>query len=140
MSEDHPEAALRRRQAIQELEQSRLIAPNNRRIGIVLSRLFRHQRDLPGAIKVLSEVLEVRRRQAITPNKDDADLCFNRACYRNLLAENIADEEGKKQMRDLAWDDLIRSIVISPENRKDARDDVDLKELWQRLDSLDNLS
>ncbi|MFZ4778640.1 MAG: hypothetical protein ACOYM3_25005 [Terrimicrobiaceae bacterium] len=118
-------------EAIEGLETVRGKFPAIRSIGIYLGRLYRRVLKLDLAITVLSEVLETRRRENLVPDKDDAALLFNRACYKNLRAVAEPDPAVKSKLEKLAIDDLKEVEKISPHDFLEAQLDSDLKSLFK---------
>ena len=117
-----------KRSALAQGEVAHQAVPESRRIGIALGRLYRQCNELPKAITVLTRTLESRKEPK---NKDDADLLYNRACYRSLLAENIPDQAAR--LRETAWKDLEQSVALSPENLEEATADKDFAPLRQHF-------
>ncbi len=117
---------------IEKLIKSHRDYPRDRSIAVFLGRLYRRVGDLDRACQVLRETLGARQasRQATdSPNKDDAVMHYNMACYLNLLAR-----ESKTEGRDLeaanyrarAKKRLDMSVSICPEFIEDAKGDEDI--------------
>lgn len=81
--------------------------------------------DLGSALAALDRFLKAKAERGESDDKDYADALYNRACYKLKLWESTKREEYKHQ----AYEDLKRSIEISPENKVDAQNDEDLKPL-----------
>jgi tetratricopeptide (TPR) repeat protein len=123
----------RRRESIKQLEEALRVSPGSRRIGIVLARTYVALNELDGAIKILSETLDVRRSLNQPVDKDDAALLFNRGCYRCRIAKSFEDQTVSDLHANLGWQDLIAAIAIVPEFRAVALKDTDYDNLWYRI-------
>jgi len=119
-----PEGDAARSSAIEQGKAAHAIVPDSRRVAIMLGRLYRFCDELSAGISVLIDTFDARK----TPrNKDDADIQFNIACYRSLLAAKGGDEAAK-YLHD-GWESLKFSIKISPDNLAQALSDKDLEKL-----------
>jgi len=105
--------------------------PTNRSAGIIVGRLLRNHNRFPDAIDQLTAVLDERQRQGLSENADTAALLYNRACYRNILAETKASQE-QENLKKLAEDDLLRDGKLVPEDLLAAEKDSDLRSLINR--------
>jgi tetratricopeptide (TPR) repeat protein len=124
-------AASDRLDSISELEQLRARRSLDRTVNIFLGRLYRMQGNYAGAVAALTTFLEAKQKN-LPPDKDYADVLYNRACYLVLRSVELAhmgktDEAATMKLR--AYQDLETSIKLSPENKEDARHDVDLETL-----------
>lgn len=98
--------------------------PTARGIAIILARMCAEaDNDLGSALAVLDRFLKAKTERRESGDKDYADALYNRACYKLKLWESHKREEYKNQ----AYEDLKRSIEISPENKVDAQNDKDLQ-------------
>jgi hypothetical protein len=116
-----------------ELETLLNLHPKDRTVAITLGRVCRADNDLKAAIDTLDGFLKVKE-EAHEFDKDFADALYNRACYKAKLWEATRDSS----YRDQAYQDLERSIKISPFNKVDAQGDEDFKVLWDE-DKFKNL-
>jgi tetratricopeptide (TPR) repeat protein len=126
IEDDLRETSLLMRAVGNELESSLKSHPADRRAAIILATICRAHKDLGGAIAVLDCFLKAKADLQMF-DKDYADALYNRACYNLLLSESTRDAKHKDQ----AYEDLKKSIEISPPNKVDAQSDEDLKSLWQ---------
>jgi hypothetical protein len=126
VEEDLRETSLLMRTVGNELESYLRSHPTDRRSAIILATICRAHKDLGGAIAILDRFLKAK---ADLPqfDKDYADALYNRACYNLLLSESTRDAKHKDQ----AYEDLKKSIEISPPNKVDAQSDEDFRPLWQ---------
>jgi hypothetical protein len=109
-----------------ELESYLKSHPTDRRAATILARTCRAHKDLGGAIAVLDVFLKAKA-DLQQFDKDYADALYNRACYNVLLSERTRDAKYKDQ----AYEDLKKSIEISPPNKANAQSDEDFRPLWQ---------
>lgn len=100
--------------------------PTDRRTAITLASIYRANEDLGCAIAVLDLFLKAKA-DLQQFDKDYADALYNRACYKLLVSASTGDVGFKDQ----AYEDLKKSIEISPPKTVDAQSDEDLKPLWQ---------
>lgn len=121
------------REAVLKLEAVRKWCSSDRQVGMLLGRLLRHQGKVDDAIRVLSEVVDARKREGLIDDDDMADLLYNRACYWNLRARAPAHTEEQQTLRAEAWADLKESCSLSPSNLDEATADEDLTDLPQQL-------
>jgi len=126
IEDDLRETSLLMRAVGNELESSLKSHPTDRRAAIISATVCRAHKDLGGAIAVLDRFLKAKADLQMF-DKDYADALYNRACYNLLLSESTRDAKHKDQ----AYEDLKKSIEISPPNKVDAQSDEDLKPLWQ---------
>lgn len=109
----------------------------DRALTITLGRLLRKMDQLEMAISYLNQFLE-EKTKAGERDKDFADILYNRACYKSLIAKYLKDKPGKidlqQKMTKQAIDDLRLSIEISEQNRDDARSDSDFDFIRQEAD------
>lgn len=110
-----------------ELESYLRSHPTDRRAAIILARICRADNDLGQAIAILDKFLKAKEGLKEF-DKDYADALYNRACYKLKLWESNKQEVKYK---DQAYEDLKRSIELSPPNKVDAESDEDFKALWQ---------
>jgi len=122
------------RDAVRSLSDALKEHPEERRCAILLARIHRHHNkpeevqycgNLQKAIKVLDEAISARKGK---DEKDTADLLYNRACYKSLLASTNGKEEDKNS----ALNDLERSAQMSPDNASEAYEDKDFA--WLKED------
>lgn len=107
-----------------------------RQVGLLLGRLLRATDGYDAAIKAITrfeDTWQIFRRE------DDshlAALLFNRACYRNCRADELAKLESPEEnmsaerLRCEAWEDLQKACQLDPDNLQEL-DDLDLKSLFQ---------
>src|SRR5579862_1774230 len=131
---DGPEWQSARREAIRQIEILRREFPHWRRVGILLGRLHVRLGEYNDAIRVLTEVMDARDGKRMHPDADYAGLLYNRACYRNRVAEKENGQAESEAKRVAAWKDLERSVKIDPENRSEAFRDPDFHSLWNDSD------
>lgn len=98
--------------------------PLHRKYNIWLGRLLFREKKIEEAVQVIDRFLE-KKRQADEPDKDYADLNFNKACYLAQKFGRTGDEESMQG----ALDALETSLSISNENLIDAISDNDLAPL-----------
>lgn len=122
---------LDRIRAIQKLKEIRQKNPFSREITIFLGRLNRYMGDLDAAIACLSEFLTEKQNVGQSGDKDYADVLYNRACYFALNAAKLGKTQAAEveQMKERAYNDLMDSVTISPENKTDVKDDPDFDSL-----------
>lgn len=108
-----------------ELETILKLRPKDRTVAITLGRVCRADNDLGGAIDTLDDFLRAKE-EALEFDKDYADALYNHACYKTKLWEATKDQTYLEQ----AYQDLEKSIEISPVNKADAQADEDFKVLW----------
>jgi hypothetical protein len=126
-----------RRDAIRKLEALRNKFPVMRTVGILVGRLHASFDDHEVAIKALAEVQEERDRRRMAPDSDYAALLYNKACYRNRLAEKAEkqnDFSAAQKFRTDAWNDLSCSVQFDPTNKSQAISDPDLETLLKHRD------
>jgi tetratricopeptide (TPR) repeat protein len=126
VEEDLRETSLLMRAVGNELESYLRSHPTDRRSAIILATICRAHKDLGGAIAILDRFLKAKA-DLQQFDKDYADALYNRACYNLLLLESTRDAKHKDQ----AYEDLKKSIEISPSNKVDAQSDEDFRPLWQ---------
>jgi tetratricopeptide (TPR) repeat protein len=126
VEEDLRETSLLMRTVGNELESYLRSHPTDRRSAIILATICRANKDLGGAIAILDRFLKAKA-DLQQFDKDYADALYNRACYNLLLSESTRDAKHKDQ----AYEDLKKSIEISPPNKVDAQSDEDFRPLWQ---------
>ena len=115
-----PEPTLQER--IRALERYRGNFPANRRLHMVLNRLYSEVGQRDKAIEVLGTFLRDKAQLGQANDKDTADALYNRACdYAQKVAE-VPEPEKEKYVK-LALEDLRRSIQLSPANAAEARDE-----------------
>ena len=116
-------------QDIKRLETASAKFPLSREVHIVLGRMYRWKRSsYKKAIEVLSEFLRNKEDAGQGGDKDAADALFNRACYYSMGSADVQPSEAAES-RHLAFEDLGRSLRLSPENAKDANADPDFDPL-----------
>lgn len=102
----------------------------DRRINLLMGRLYRRLRRYNQAIDVLSRfILEKEKRNQF--DEDLADAYYNRACYRIILMQEAKNLEKQAEEKELAYEDLATSIKRNASNRLDAAQDEDFEPLWQ---------
>ena len=126
VEEDLRETSLLMRAVGNELESYLRSHPTDRRSAIILATICRAHKDLGGAIAILDRFSKAKA-DLQQFDKDYADALYNRACYNLLLSESTRDAKHKDQ----AYEDLKKSIEISPPNKVDAQSDEDFRPLWQ---------
>jgi hypothetical protein len=106
-------------------------APTDRRLGILIGRIYRELEQLDQSITALSECLARRRHAKLALNEDDAALLFNIACYNNLRAKALekAQPEEAERLRKVAWENLLQAAKLDDKVASDLRLDPDLKGL-----------
>lgn len=117
--------------------------PSNRVIAIVIGRLNRQLKNWDAAIDVLNSAIEAKSVLPDEKNtKDQADLLFNKACYKTLQAGERTQNADKERLYAEAWSLLMDSVKIYPANSKDAEGDKDFagitseKRTWESLHRL----
>ena len=101
---------------------------HHRTFNILFGRLYKAQRDYPGAIAALTKAIDSRTPAELEGSEkvDYAALVFNRACYLNLLSkENLAQNnpdlaEGNAAK---AWNDLKIWAKLAPDEREGTSDE-----------------
>ncbi len=117
------------RAPIEDLEEVRREMPSESQVGIMLGRLYVEKSDdVRKGIRVLSEVLEAKKKEGADKDEYAADLLYNRACYFNLIANKASGPE-KNELKEKAYEDLEASIRLAPENKDDALVDPVLESL-----------
>ena len=119
--------------ALARLEAARRSFPTLRSAGIISARLLRNLEKYQEAIDRLTDVLNARFNAKMPLDYDGAALLYNRACYRNLLADEpntTPDERGR--LKTLAEEDLLQGGRIVPDDLLSAKADPDLKTLLDR--------
>ncbi len=107
--------------------------PTDRTAGIIAARLLRNLRRLPEAIVQLTTVLDTRNKSGIQENSDTAALLFNRACYRNILADTLGEVPDQQvALKTLAEQDLLNCGKLVPDDLIAALTDDDLTSLRSR--------
>lgn len=114
---------------IRKLEAVRVKVPADRKIGIVLGRLYVRREEYDQAICVLSEVLAAKKAAGTGSDADAAALLYNRACYLAVLAGKTADPTKQTALKEKAYVDLESSVKFSPDNKKEAAVDDDFSAL-----------
>ena len=121
-------------QLIRSLSSRRKAFPLDRRLHIVLGRLYRYRLpdgDLTSALQTLNEFIQAKK-QAGQRDRHLADALFNAACYYSLQlgsASGGANRETLDRIEKLGIDAIAESISINPENINDFGVDDDLKSL-----------
>jgi hypothetical protein len=137
----------KRQKLIGDLKEALAKYPGNRDLAIQLARQLHeyYEPNLPAAIQIirgtLAEREKIRERDKSKPDKDDAALFYNLACYENLLAKDYDSNSDKEPDRTAEWKaeavklrqqavlDIQNAIKIDPDNAADAKDDEDLRGL-----------
>lgn len=129
---DDPEWDAARHDAKRALLEQRRELPDSRRLAILLGRLYKHFRDYDAAVRVLTETMAERDRKQMPQDRDYAALLYNRACYQTLNAAKLEplQPQRARTLRSQAWKDLNFSIALEPENKSEAKADLDLQTLW----------
>lgn len=123
--------------AVRALEASIRDFPTDRQANIILGWIFAHRIHFNNprrGIDILTSALEARSAAGMSPDKDQADFLYNRACYfyrwAFLDGTSAADRDAAK--RDM-YRDLRESIRITPANaevaRKEAEEGKDFAEV-----------
>lgn len=107
---------------IAELEPAKKDWPRDRKLFIVLGRLYRKVGNLDQAIAVLTEFLNNKKNAGQASDRDYGDAIFNRACYYSLKSAKAAGNEAA-DLKKLAYADLVESVKASPDNRFQMMDD-----------------
>jgi tetratricopeptide (TPR) repeat protein len=115
-----PEPTLQER--IRSLERYRVHFPANRRLHMVLNRLYEAVGQRDEAIEVLSTFLKDKAQLGQANDKDTADALYNRACDYAQKTTEVPEPEREKYVK-LALQDLRRSLQLSPVNAVEARTD-----------------
>ncbi|MFL6544306.1 MAG: hypothetical protein ACJ8LM_03890 [Candidatus Udaeobacter sp.] len=125
--------------AIRTLQAAFNAFPHIRILAIYLGRLHRkiaeitsNDAEFDEAIRVLANSLQSRRDANIKKGKDDADILYNRSCYRTILGTRRLAQ--KDELFDSAWQDLKESVAVSPPNLDEALKDDDLAPLREVQD------
>jgi tetratricopeptide (TPR) repeat protein len=126
VEDDLRETSLLMRAVGNELESYLKSHPTDRRSAIILARICRADKELGRAIAPLDRFLKAKA-DLQQCDKDYADALYNRACYNLLLSQSTRDAKYKDQ----AYEDVTKSLEISPPNQVDAQSDEDFKPLWQ---------
>lgn len=103
--------------------------PTHRYLTILAGRIHRKDGNYEGGIQVLTHYLEIKDKLN-EQDRDYADVLYNRACYRALLASEATYNNEMERKECLK--DLRRSVELSSENASDAASDSDfdgIKEL-----------
>ena len=94
--------------------------------------------DLDKAVEILQQFIAARDRSGQLQDSDYAVFLFNLACYKNLKAQILEEEnqpEKAEELRKRAWSDLKRSCQLDPESKKEVLEKMD-----EDLASLFNLT
>ncbi len=113
-------------QDIHELEPLVGRSPTDRRLHIVLGRLYDYFCRYDKSIPLLTSFLEAKKAKGETTDQDVADVLYNRACSRSLKSAAASGEE-RERLQKQALDDLRKSIELLPPNRGEAACDRDFK-------------
>lgn len=116
--------------AKREATQVLVDAPTQRRVVILLGRLEREINGYRAAIDVLTKAVAAWKRLKQPFDIDYAALLFNRACYKNRLAEGLSDSADAEKNRGSAWLDLQEACKLDEANHEEAKDDPDLSSLY----------
>jgi hypothetical protein len=112
---------------IMKLERAVGQDPLDRRLVILLGRLYRKHGDYIGGAGVLSDFIN-RKKRIGALDVDYADALYNRSCYR-VLQHNVGGADNENLI-DIAIEDLADSIKILPDNVDDAISDPDFESIW----------
>jgi hypothetical protein len=104
---------------IRALKPYRKEFPANRRLHIVLNRLYAAVGERDKAIEVLDSFIKEKRRQGEGQDQDTADALFNLACDYALRSAEVTGAD-KEKVQKLALDRLRQSVLLSPANAQDA--------------------
>ena len=116
-------------QLITALSSYRREFPLNRRLYIVLGRLYRYRNgDYTTAIGVLKEFV-ANKKTAHQEDNDVSDALFNIACYNSLLMEKSADPAALRSFEEDGANAMRESIRIHHGNLDGFLHDDDLKTL-----------
>ncbi len=120
-------------QAQTNLIRIKKIAATKREVIILLARIYRRLKRLNDGIAELRAGLSNRRRENLPEDWSDAALQYNLACYLNVAAnEAEKNQEAPQKIKDLrneAWNLILRSILLDESNLEEAMEDDDLKSL-----------
>jgi len=100
----------------------------DRKLNLLLGRLYRMNKDFDNAIQALSVFLDEKKKKGEAKDKDYADLLYNRACYHALKAGVLGPDQGAAE-REAACKDLVASIELVPENKLEAKGEPDFSAL-----------
>lgn len=119
------------RLALERFKQCQGLFPTHRTLAILGGRLFRELKRYDDAIAVMRQYLEEFKRTGKKPDADYAAVLYNQACYLNLKAQQSAQPEEAKALRQMALQCVHESEQIDPENAREAKTDPDLETLFQ---------
>lgn len=122
-----------RNNAIKDLYPLLEINPTDRTLNLIAGRLLRRNKEYSTAIQLLTTYLDKKIKLKELDN-DYADLIYNRACYRVLLANDVEKSSGSEKLIQLALADLKESSKISPENAIDATKDSDFSSIYNNAE------
>ena len=132
-SKDDPEYRSLAFAAKREATQILLEVPTHRRVVILLGRLEREISGYPEAISILTKAIVAWKRSKQPFEANYAALLFNRACYKNRLAEEfskVSNSVQAEEKRGEAWTDLSEACELDENNKEEAKDDPDLATLY----------
>jgi tetratricopeptide (TPR) repeat protein len=98
-----------------------------RTVAVFLGRLHRQMGDFDTAIDVLTTSLAERRKRSVPEDYDDADMMYNRACYLNVKARKM-DENEAQLLRQAALDALRQAFRIRRKHGGHDKYDEDFRE------------
>lgn len=107
-------------QIMEEIEAQIKISELDRKLNIILARLYKKINDFEGALRA-AKLFLTKKEKLNQFDKDYADVLFNAACYSAKLWEGGGGDKYKTEC--LAM--LRKSCEISDENRKEAEVDED---------------
>ncbi len=110
--------------------------PANRQLAILVGRLEVKLHGFERAITLLTQCLSFLKDANNEETKDFGDLLYNRACYKNQLADQVQHTTPARAaaLKKEAWNDLKESCRLNPSNREEAKNDPDLASLFNESD------
>lgn len=115
--ENCPQIAMR-------LEALHRTMPTSRTLAIFVGRVTRAMGNLKKAIALLDETIEAREADGLGNSVDQAAVLYNKACYLNLLAAQVEQNEQEK-LRQQAWEVLRECVKRSESDLREAQEDPD---------------
>lgn len=113
-------------QSISDLEIRMRDEPLDRKLNIVLARMYAEQTgNRARAIDVLTEYVDRKTRKGEGTDRDTADALYNIACYYSLESEK-SSAERREELKQKALKALEQSLKLHPNNVLGAVEDADL--------------
>jgi len=88
--------------------------PTDRRLHLVLGRLYDQLRRYDQSIPLLTSFLEAKSAAGETTDPDFADALYNRACSYSLKSGVTAEKAEREKLQRLVLEDLKKSIELLP--------------------------